>query len=66
MKTRMLRHIEVSEVGMVCMAFSMDMEGFRKNNTVLKRSGMHMNTVAPFSIQLKSTVRTCPGQGIMN
>ena len=41
----------------------MDMEGFRKNNTVLKRFGMHMNTAAPFSIQLKSTVRICPAQG---
>ena len=54
MKTRMLRDIEVSEVGMGCMALS---HGYGKIPPVVKPSGMPMPTAAPFLTRLKCTVR---------
>ena len=58
MKTRFLKDIEVSEVGMGCMAFS---HGYGKIP-----SETYMSTAALSLTQLKFTVRISQGSGTMN
>ena len=66
MKKRMLRDIEVSEVGMGCMAFSTDTARSRRKNTVSKRYRMPITTAAPSLIRRKSTARISPISDIMS
>ncbi len=66
MKKRMLRDIEVSEVGMGCMAFSHGYGQIPSENTVSKRYRMPITTAVLSLIRQRSTARTLPGSVTMS
>ena len=66
MKTRLLRDIEVSEVGMGCMAFSHGYGKIPEEEYSIEAIRMPTTTAAPSLIQPKSTARTLPVSAITN
>lgn len=66
MKTRLLRDIEVSEVGMGCMAFSHGYGQIPSESYSIEAIRNAYEHGCTFFDTRKYTVRTCPGSDIMS
>lgn len=66
MQTRMLRDIEVSEVGMGCMAFSHGYGQIPEEEYSIEAIRNAYNHGCTFFDTARFTARICPGLGIMS